>query len=146
MQNRRLSPSLKQHGFTYTEVMLSALLLAVLVVPALEALQTGVSGGATSAMAARRPALSAKLEEVLSHPFPGLYAETYKIGGNSDTSVNDNLSDAVGAADRRVVVVFRYDASAKARSISDTGLLYVRAYYEAEGSASALNTLAGRWW
>ena len=146
MQNRRFSPSLKQHGLTYTEVLLSAVLLAVLLVPALQALQTGVSSGATPAMAARPPTLRAKSEEVLSHPFPDLYAETYQVGGNTGTAVSVNLSDAAGATDRRVVVIYRYDASAKALSANDTGLLYVRVYYEAEGSANALNTLAGRWW
>ena len=147
MQNRRPSSSLQQHGFAYLEVMLSAVLLAVLLVPALRALQTGVNGGATPAMAARSPALSAKLEEVLSHPFPDLYAETYKSGGAlvASTGVNDNLSDAAGA-DRRVVVLYRYNMAAKASSIGDTGLLYVSVYYEAEGSANALSTLAGRWW
>ena len=146
MRNRHLSPCLKQRGFTYMEVMLSAVLLAVLLVPALQALQSGVAGGATSAMAARQPALSAKMEEVLSNPFPDLYAETYNAGGNSATLVNVDLSDAAGATDRRVVVIYRYDASAKALSANDTGLLYVRVYYEADGSANAINTLAGRWW
>lgn len=146
VQNRRLSPRLNQQGFAYMEVMLSAVLLAVLLVPALRALQSGVAGGATSPMAARPPALSAKMEEVLSRPFPDLYAETYNVGGNSASLVNINLSDAAGATDRRVVVIYRYDSSAKALSASDTGLLFVHVYYEAEGSANAIDTLAGRWW
>lgn len=158
MHNRRPPPNLKQHGFTYTEVMLSAVLLAVLVVPALRALQTGINGSATPAMAAKGPALSAKMEEVLSRPFPDLYAETYKTACdstcnpagssacNSATLLNCNLSDAAIATDRRVVVLYRYNASAKALSANDTGLLYVRVYYATEGSANAFNTLAGRWW
>ena len=148
MQNRRLLPGFNQRGFTYTEVMLSAVLLAVLAVPALRDLRASVKGGATSAMAARSPVLGAKMEEVLSHPFPDLYAETYKSGGAliASMGVNVSLSDTAGATDRRVVVLYRYDSSAKASSILDTGLLYVSVYYEAEGSANALNTLAGRWW
>ena len=147
LQNGHVPPGPTQCGFTYIEVMLSAVLLAVLVVPALQALQTGVSGGPTPVMAARGPALSAKMEEVLSHPFPDLYAETYKSGGALLTStwVNDSLSDAAGAG-RRVVVLYRYDASTRAGSIGDTGLLYVRVYYDADGSANSLDTLAGRWW
>jgi Tfp pilus assembly protein PilV len=144
LHNRRPSPDLKQHGFTYTEVMLSAVLLAMLVVPALQALQTGIAGGATQSVAARSPLLSAKMEEVLSNPFSELYAATYVSGANT-TGVNATYSDA-GATDRRVVVLYRYDASAKALSPNDTGLLYVSVYYETEGSANALNTLAGRWW
>lgn len=128
------------------EVLLSAVLLAVLVVPALQALQSGVRGGVTPAMAARQPALSAKMEEVLSHPFPDLYAETYLPGGNSATAVNASLSDADAASERRVTVIYRYDPVTQALSTGDTGLLLVRVYYAAEGSANALNTLAGRWW
>jgi len=126
--------------------MLSAALLAVLVVPALQALQTGVRGSLTGVTAARLPTLSAKMEEVLSHPFPDLYTETYNPGGNSSTVANASLSDDASATDRRVVVIYRYDTSTKALSSNDSGLLLVRVYYEAEGLASALTTIAGRWW
>lgn len=145
MQNRRLSPRLKQHGFTYTEVLLSAVLLAVLLVPALEALQSGIAGVASPSLAARPPLLRSKMEEVLSNPFPVLYAATYVAGANT-TGVDATFSDAVGATDRRVVVLYRYDVSTQALSANDTGLLYLRVYYEADGSANALTTLAGRWW
>jgi hypothetical protein len=127
------------------EVVLSVVLLAVLLVPALEALQTGISGGATPALAASAPALRAKMEEVLAAPFGDLYAQTYLGGGNS-SAINAAYSDAAAAVNRRVVVLYRYDATAKALSAGDTGLLYVSVYYESEGSASALSTLLGRWW
>ena len=55
-------------------------------------------------------------------------------------------SDAAGAPDRRVVVLYRYDVATKALSSNDTGLLYVNTYYEAEGAANGLSTLVGRWW
>jgi hypothetical protein len=42
--------------------------------------------------------------------------------------------------------LYRFDAATNALSSNDTGLLYVNVYYEADGSANALNTLAGRWW
>lgn len=149
MQNRPLSPrspSLKQHGFTYTEVLLSAVLLAILVVPALQALQSGIAGGATQSVAERSPILSAKMEEVLSNPFSELYAATYIAGANT-TGPDATFSETTGpVANRRAVVLYRYDVSTKALSANDTGLLYVSVYYEAEGSANALNTLAGRWW
>lgn len=142
---RRLCRSLKQHGFAYVEVLLSAVLLAVLLVPALQALQSGIRDVATPSMAARPPLLRAKMEEVLSDPFPELYAATYIAGGNT-TGVNATFSDVVGATDQRVVVLYRYDVSTKALSAGDTGLLYVSVYYTADGSANALTTLAGRWW
>ncbi len=135
----------KQNGFTYVEVLLSVVLLAVLLVPALQALQAGISGGATPALAASGPTLRAKMEEVLAIPFGDLYAETYLVGGNTN-AINATYSDAPAAVNRRVVVLYRYNATAKSLSASDTGLLYVSVYYESEGSANALNTLTGRWW
>lgn len=145
LPNRRLHWSLKQHGFAYVEVLLSAVLLAVLLVPALQALQSGIRDGATPLMAALPPYARGKMEEVLSKPFPELYAATYAAGANT-TGVNATLSDAVGATYRRVVVLYRYDVSTQALSANDTGLLYVSVYYSADGSANALTTLAGRWW
>jgi len=44
------------------------------------------------------------------------------------------------------MVLYRFDAATNALSSNDTGLLYVSVYYAADGSANALNTLAGRWW
>ncbi len=81
-----------------------------------------------------------------ARPFYDLYAQTYLGGGNTTTSVSASFSDAVGAPDRRNVVLYRYDASAGALSANDTGLVFASVYYEAEGSANALNTLVGRWW
>jgi hypothetical protein len=90
------------------------------------------------------------MEEVLARPFFELNAETYKVGGNSATAVKDPpLSDVANATDRRVVVIYQYDPDAADKQIPspvDKGLLYVRVYYETEGSANALNTLVGRWW
>ncbi|MDO8208472.1 MAG: hypothetical protein Q7T38_11760 [Gallionella sp.] len=136
-----------QRGFAYAEVLLSVLLIAILLVPALQAL-TGAIAGSSSNLAARQFALRGKLEEVLSQPFGKLYAETFLPGGNTATSVSANFSDLAGITDRRVVVLYRFDAATGALSAGDTGLLllYVSVYYEADGSASALNTLAGRWW
>ena len=124
---------------------MSAVLLAVLLVPAMEALQSGIRDGPTPSMAARPSLLRAKMEEMLSNPFPELYAATYVTGANT-TGVNATYSDAVGATDRRVVVLYRYDVSTKALSTNDTGLLYVSVYYSADGSANALTTLTGQWW
>jgi hypothetical protein len=135
-----------QSGFFYAEVLLSVVLLAVLLVPALQALQSGIAGGLSPAAAARQANLRAKMEEVLAKPFSDQYAPTYAVGGNTATSVSAALSDAVGTPNRRVVVFYRYDAAANALSANDTGLVFVSVYYEADGIAQALNTLAGRWW
>lgn len=134
-----------QSGFSYAEVLLSVVLLGILLVPALQALNTAISGS-TGNLSARQLALRSKTEEVLSRPFSALDAETQPPGTNTTTSVSATFSDAAGATDRRVVVLYRYDAATNALSPTDKGLLYVSVYYEADGSAHALNTLAGRWW
>ena len=133
-------------GFSYVEILLSLTLLAVLLVPALDALQTAILGRPTAAAMPGSLPLQSKMEEVLAVPFSQIYAETYKAGGNTASSVSAVFSDAAGSPDRRIIVIYRYDASAKALSTADTGLAYVSVYYEAEGASGALATLVGRWW
>ena len=135
-----------QRGFSYVEVLLSVVLLAVLLVPALESLQSAIAGNANAAVIRRHLALQDKMERVLSRPFADLYTQTYAPGGNTTTSVSASLSDPVGAPQRRNVVLYRYDASAAAPSAADTGLLFVAVYYENEPADRTLTTLVGRWW
>jgi type II secretory pathway pseudopilin PulG len=135
-----------QRGFSYVEILLSVVLLAVLLVPALEALQTAVAGNQNAALVSRHLALQDKMERVLSRPFADLYTQTYAPGGNTTTSVSASLSDAVGTPARRNVVLYRYDASAAALSAADTGLVFIAVYYENEPADRALTTLVGRWW
>lgn len=132
-------------GFSYAEILLSVILLAVLLVPALQSLNSAILGSGNN-LAVRQLNLRSKMEEVLSKPFGALYAETYLSGGNTANSVSANFSDASGTADRRVVVLYRFNAVTKALSANNTGLLFVSVYFEADGSATALSTLAGRWW
>lgn len=138
--------ALRQRGFSYVEVLLAMILLVVLLVPAMEALQAGVANNQGGAVLARELKLREKMESVLAKPFATLYAESYAPGGNTSTSISASLSDPVGAADRRNVVLYRYDAASDALSGADTGVLYVKVYYEIDGSANALSTLVGRWW
>ena len=145
MAVRQPFPLQRQAGFYYAEVLLSVVLLTILLVPALQALTAGVSNNAGS-QTARQLNLQSKMEEVLALPFGQLYAETYPPIGNNAGSLNPTFSDAVGMPDRRVVVLYRYDAITKALSANDTGLLYVSVYYLNDGSATGLRTLAGRWW
>jgi hypothetical protein len=146
LANRHLFNSRDQSGFSHVEILLSVVLLMVLLVPALEALQSGIAGGQNASLAARQLVLRDKMEQVLAKPFAELYSQTYLPGGNTAGSVSASLSDSVGAPSRRNVVLYRYDAVTAALSPSDTGLVFVSVYYEAEGSAKALNTLVGRWW
>ncbi len=145
MPNRHIPNRRDERGFSYVEILLSVVLLTALLVPALQALQSGVAGGQSPSLAARQLTLRDKMEQLLAKPFADLYVQTYSPGGNT-TSANGSLSDPAGAPNRRNVVLYRYDASTQALSWNDTGLVFVSVYYEAEGSANGLNTLAGRWW
>jgi prepilin-type N-terminal cleavage/methylation domain-containing protein len=133
-----------QRGFTYVEILLSVVLLAVLLVPALESLQTAVTAGQGANVLARELALRDMMERVLARQFTQLNAETF-ASGNTTTSVSVLLSDPVGDPNRRNVVVYRYDGEKGERSDADTGLVRVLVYYESEGPARALSTLASRW-
>jgi Tfp pilus assembly protein PilV len=135
-----------QRGFSYVEVLLSVVLLAVMLAPALDALQSGVAGNQGAELVARQLALQDKMERVLARPFNELYVQTYAPGGNTASSVSAALSDPVGTPERRTVVLYRYDGSAAALSAADTGLVRVLVYYENEGAGRALTTLVGRWW
>lgn len=134
-----------QSGFSYTEVLVSVVLLGILLVPAMQALSTAISGSSGNS-AERQLALRSKMEEVLSQPFNTLYAATYLPGGNTASSVSATFSDAASAPASRAVVLYRFDAASSVLSNANTGLLFVRVYYRSEGSANALNTLAGWWW
>ena len=130
-------------GFAYVEVLVALVLVAVVLVPALEALQSGVIGSGVLVKVVDRDALlRAKMEEVLARPFDALNAETFLGGGNTSSSVSAALSDAMGTANRRLVILYRTDGSAL--SAADTGLLRIRVVYEAGGTA--LETMKSKWW
>jgi prepilin-type N-terminal cleavage/methylation domain-containing protein len=138
---------IRHRGFSYVEVLVAMVLMVVLLVPAMQALQSGLAGTQSAALLARELNLRAKMETVLAKPFGQLYAETYAAGGNT-SSISASLSDAVGTPNRRNVVLYRYDASNGAVNPSgaDTGLLLIAVYYEADGAANGMTTLLGRWW
>jgi Tfp pilus assembly protein PilE len=134
-----------QGGFSYVEVLLSVVLIAVLLVPAMQSLNAAISGSSSNIMA-KQLNLRNKMEEALSKPYSTLYADTSVVGGNTTTSISNSLSDVNGTADRRMVTIYRYNNETNTLSVADTGLLYVSVYYEADGSVYALNSLVGRWW
>ena len=121
--------------------MVALVLIAMALVPALNALQIDTRGAPTLVtIAARDALLRAKMEEVLAKPFDTVNAETFLSGGNTTTSVSTALSDAAGP-DRRIVILYRTDGSAV--SSSDTGLVRVRVAWEAGGTA--LESLKSKW-
>lgn len=93
-------------GFAYTEVLVAAALLAILIAPALESLANGMQQQAYQVdNAVRRWHLAAALETTLALPMSNLDA----LAGDSGTP--SDLSDAAGSAVRRLVYVSRYDVA-----------------------------------
>ena len=130
-----------QAGIYYAEVLLAVILLVILLVPAMQSLNASLMVNAGD-FAARNLQLSSKMEEVLSKPFNELYAEA----STSSTTTISTYSDSATTANRRIVVLYRYDINTNTLSSNDTGLIYVSTYFEADGPSNALNTLLGRWW
>ena len=72
----------KQHGFSYIEVLVATVLIIVSLVPALEALQTGIHANQVfSSQSLNHHALVAKIEEVIAKPFDELATQAAAAGG-----------------------------------------------------------------
>ena len=134
----------QQRGFSYVEVLVATVLVAICLVPALEALQTGIQGAAVhESDTVNKNRLSAKLEEVLAAPLSDLDAAALAAG---DTTTPTSYSDTAGTTDRRLVYLSRFDgdnADADDDPFTgvDEGLIWVRVAIE--NSAHALETLTG---
>jgi len=131
----------RQRGFSYVEVLVSTLLIATALVPALDALQTGIQASAIHQDSAETHALlMGKLEQILSEPFSQL-SEQASIASNIDSIVGA-LSDAPGSSNRRLVYLAHFDGEAQAYSGIETGLLWVRVALEKNGDR--LETLTAK--
>ena len=132
-----------EHGFSYVEVLVATALLAVGLVPALEALQQGVAGGEIHAtLTSDHYHLTAKMEEALAQPFAALEAAATAAGG---PTVPTTYSDAAGEADRRLVYLAGYDGDdadgdGDPFTGADEGLLWVKVEIEDTGAAVACLT------
>lgn len=130
-------------GFSYMEVLVATVLIALTLVPAIEALQPAVQGtGIHQSETVRHFHLTAKLEEVLAEPFSTLDDEAQVL--SDPTAPSPNYSDAPGANDRRLVYLARYDADNAdgdndVFSGTDEGLLWVKV--ELEGGGRAIESL-----
>lgn len=148
----------RQSGLTYIEVVIAAALIAIALLPAMDALYTGVHGsGVLQSSSSEHYAVLAKMEAVLAEPFTTL---TSAAGTAGSQSVPSSYSDAAGPPDRRVVFVALYDADnadgdGDVFTVLDpnldgdnnpytnyTGLLWV--HVAAEGSVTSLESLVAR--
>ena len=118
-------------GFSYIEVLVATLLIAIALVPAIEALRTGVHGSAVHAgFAVNNFRVVDKLEETLARPFAELAAEADAVD-DPNTLIPPPYSDPAGTVDRRRVFIARYDGDNADGDDDpftgvDDGLLWVR--------------------
>ncbi len=132
----------RRAGLSYVEVLVATFLVAVALVPALEALEIGVTGsGIHERELVRHYHLVAKLEEVLALPFGDLEAEAQAAAGAPTA-----YSDGAGAPDRRLVYLTGYDADdadgdGDPLTGADPGILLVGVEIEAPAHSLATLTL-----
>lgn len=132
-------------GFSYIEILIATVLIAVALPPAMDALGSGLLGAAVHEQrSVAHYDLSGKMEDVLAQPFDDLASAALAAGG---AGVASSYSDAAGTPSRRLVYLSLYDGdNADADNNPFTGtdpdLLWVR--IAIEGSADALETLQNR--
>lgn len=154
---RHLSVTHRQAGLTYVEVLIAMVLIAVVLVPGLQALQTGMTGTQIyQSSSTEHYAAIAKMEELLAEQYGTLVAAAAAAG---DQLTLSSYSDAPATPDRRLVYLGLYDAD-NADGDNDvftvldpdldgdsdpftnfTGLLWI--HVEIEGSAVILESLSG---
>ena len=133
-------------GFSYVEVLVATVLIAVTLVPAMEAFLPGASGVVfTESLVEDRYQLTAKLEDVLAAPFPDIDSAATAAGS---PTVASSYSDVViysgGRQITRNVFLSRYDGDNADTNNNpfdgvDAGLIWVRV--EIAGSSLSIESL-----
>lgn len=145
LPERRCAHASKAHrsrmiGLAYVEALVATIVVAVAVVPAVDALRDGVAAAGTHlAHTAAQQRLQARMEQVLANRFGALDAAAL-AAGNDPAAASSLYSDPAGTAERVVVRLYRTDGNAA--TATDTGLL--RIDVAIERSALALSTLRAR--
>lgn len=135
----------QQAGASHIELMVAVALLAIAIVPALEALRTAAIGASIHENAVElHYRLIGRMEEVLAESFTALEAEAIAVG---DPTTPTAYSDAGGTPNRRLVFLSPYDGDNEDEDDepftgTDDGLLWVRV--EIEGTVLALESLTSR--
>ena len=135
-------------GLTYVEVLVATALIAVTLLPAIDALKPATQGMSIhEEQTVRHYALTAMLEAVVARPFSELDTEAVTI---DDPTVASTLySDLPASNNRRLVYLSQYDADNADGNGDffdagmDEGLLWVRV--EIEGTDQAIETLTSRY-
>ncbi len=141
-------PCYNARGFSYVEVLVTIVLIAVCLVPIMEAMPTALLGvRIEEQLAADHAALRSKLEEVLAQPFTDLDAAATTAGSpTSPTSYSDAAphTTADGRQITRLVYLWPHDgdnADGDGDPLTgiDAGILWVKVTIDA--SARSFETL-----
>ncbi len=110
-----------QDGSAYVEVLVAVMLVMACLVPALDALQTGIgSSDVSERFIKHKYKLQERIQTLLVEPFSLLDAEALVTGGA--TVVSPQFSDPGGSPDRLLVYLYRYDGdNADMDNNPDTG-------------------------
>jgi hypothetical protein len=133
-----------QSGFSYMEVLIATLLIMIMLVPALDAMQSGIQGsGIHTQLAQNQYRMISKLEQTLALSFSELL-EQADLVADSKILIPPPYSDAAGTESRRLVFLARYDGDdadgdKDPFTGTDAGLLWVRVTIE--DSPRALETV-----
>ena len=125
-------------GLSYVEVLVAVALLAICLVPVLEALQPAMLGTSISeSRVVEQARLQSRFEEVLAEHFADLEAAATAA---ASPAVPTTYSDSPGTEDRLLVYIGPYDgdnADGDSNPFTDTDadLLWVRVVVETSGHA-----------
>lgn len=98
----------RQTGISYIEVMLATAILAVSLVPALQAVQSGIqSASVHESLATRHFSLVSRRQELHAESFASLVSAADAAGGSN---IPTSYSDSAGSNDRVLVFLAAYDA------------------------------------
>jgi hypothetical protein len=144
-----LSNFARQTGISYIEVLIAVLLIAVSLIPMMDAMRGAAeSSGSHEDAAVRHAHLLAKMEIVLAEPYSSLENAAIAAGMGGDSwYAPSTYSDPSGAGSRRLVFLSLYDgdnADSDANPFTgvDGDLMWVRT--EIEGTPVAVETLVYR--
>jgi len=126
------------------ELLVATLLIAIMLVPALEAMQSGIQGSDIhTRLAQNQYRMISKMEQTLALPFADLLAQADGVA-DPKILIPAPYSDPAGTESRRLVYLARYDGDdadgdKDPFTGTDAGLLWVRVTIE--DSPRALETV-----
>lgn len=106
-----------QQGFSYVEVLIAMFIIAIAIVPAMEALQSGIKGAGVHQQSSKyHYALLGRMETMMAESYVNLLTAAQTAGSSTTAS---SYSDPSGQADRIVIYLSLYDADADPFVIAD---------------------------